>query len=310
MTTSGTVTFESNVNTIVQDAFRVTGILGEGQTLSAEQMNLGLRTLNRMLTHWNTQSIHLWKKRDIILYPVKNKTRFVLPTDRASYADDTIKTEIATAAVSGATAIIVDDSSGIVAADQIGIELDDGTIQWTTVASVLGTTINLSAALTDDVAVDNHVYSYTTTIVKPLNLHDAQLIKQTDDSYAISIISEADYNSLSNKTTAGDPSQVYFKPLLSTSEIYVYQTFDSVKERLQLTCSFSIQDAGTIANTLDIPVEWERAVIYNLGKDLADFYRVDSDTYALVTNKAAAILDDVLAFDRETTSVMMAPDYD
>lgn len=245
MTTSGSTDFSSNANVLIQDAFRAIGVLGEGQSLSADQYNLAQRALNRMLKHWNTQSLHLWKKRPIILYATNGKQRYVLPTDRASYEDETIKTELAASAVTSATTITVDDATGISVSDQIGIELSSNVLFWSTVSSISTNTITIADPLTGSAPLDGHVYAYTTTVSKPLNLLSAQRIESDDNEITISIVSNSDYDSLANKATTDSPSQVYFQPLSTTSNVYVWPTFNSVKQRMRLNCSFQIEDIDT-----------------------------------------------------------------
>jgi len=74
------------------------------------------------------------------------------------------ETATSSAASSGASAIVVSDATGITASDTIGIQLDtviSGTSlkswQHTTVSSVVGTTVNLAASLTGNVASGNQV---------------------------------------------------------------------------------------------------------------------------------------------------------
>jgi hypothetical protein len=61
---------------------------------------------------------------------------------------------------SGETSMVVDDGSSVVDGDKIGVVQDDGTTNWTTVASGGGTnTLVLTSGLTDDAADGNAVYT-------------------------------------------------------------------------------------------------------------------------------------------------------
>lgn len=57
------------------------------------------------------------------------------------------------------TTLEVDDTTGITNGDICGVTLDDGTIQWSTCTVTDGDTLEFGAALTDDVAIDNVVYT-------------------------------------------------------------------------------------------------------------------------------------------------------
>ena len=67
-------------------------------------------------------------------------------------------------------------------ADNIGIELDDGTIQWTTInGAPAGSTVTLTDALTDDVASGNAVYVYTAKTNRPMKLLGFKTPKEVHD---------------------------------------------------------------------------------------------------------------------------------
>jgi hypothetical protein len=69
-----------------------------------------------------------------------------------------VDSEIKTGEPSGETVIDVDSTTGMLAGDVIGIELDDGTWDWSTIVSVDDAdTVTITDVLTDDVAVDNDV---------------------------------------------------------------------------------------------------------------------------------------------------------
>jgi len=68
-----------------------------------------------------------------------------------------VKTEMRVAAVASATTMEVDDTTGMVGGDIAGVELDNGSWHWTTVASVTdGNTFELSSGLSGDGATVNN----------------------------------------------------------------------------------------------------------------------------------------------------------
>lgn len=51
---------------LITDALGDIGVLDPNETLSGEQANHGLRTLNRIIDRWNAQSLHVWTVVDVV----------------------------------------------------------------------------------------------------------------------------------------------------------------------------------------------------------------------------------------------------
>ena len=60
--TSGTINFNEPRNEIISDALSMIRAYGVGETPSLSDIELGARTLNRMIKAWQADGIHLWKK--------------------------------------------------------------------------------------------------------------------------------------------------------------------------------------------------------------------------------------------------------
>jgi hypothetical protein len=71
------------------------------------------------------------------------------------------ETAMRVAGVATDATIDVDSITGITNGDNIGVELDDGTMHWTTVnGAPSGTVITLTAVLPSATAIDNRVYAH------------------------------------------------------------------------------------------------------------------------------------------------------
>lgn len=134
MATSGSVDFKLNRNEIVKRAFKKLGILAEGETLTAEQEEDGAEDLNLMFKAWQAQGLHLWTYKEAELFLEKNKSKYLLgPTgDNASCESDVVKTTLSANETAGSTTLDLTDIVTLATNDNVGIVLDDGTIQWTT----------------------------------------------------------------------------------------------------------------------------------------------------------------------------------
>lgn len=313
MATSGSVNYSETATEIVTGALQVTGVLAEGETASASQMTNGLKVLNRMVKAWNAMGIHLWAYGEAVLFPALSTQSFSIgPTgDRCALESDVVQTYIATAALSGATTITVPSTTGIAASDKIGVVQDDSTIHWTTVSGApTATVITLTAALTAAAAADNHVYTYTTILQRPLRITHARLRQDGDTDIIMRKMARREYFGLANKSSSGNPTQYYYDPQLTNGKFYLWPTFASLQQTIRFTFSRSIEDFDSIANDPDFPQEWLEALIYNLADRFGPVYGVPAERRRMITEDAARFLSGALEFDVEDSSVMLRPATD
>lgn len=307
MAVSGSYNFSVNCQEIIKGALRLLGVIATGETPAAAEIVDGREALNLMVKGWQAEGYGLWLNKELTLFLEYEETSYTLgPTGdhcTASY----VKTEIATAAAAAASEIVVDSATGISDADNIGIELDDGTLQWTTVnGAPAGTTITLTDALTDSVAVDNHVYAYTTIAQRPLEIIEARRVMPDNSEIPVEIVSRADYMALSNKTSTGPPIQVYYDPKTTNGVLFVWQACNDVQELIKMTGKYPVQDFDANTNDADFPQEWLRALKFNLAIEIAPEYGKEPTAFLLAM--AAATKDAALGFDRESTSVFFQPE--
>jgi len=79
-------------------------------------------------------------------------------TAPTGFVNSVIATVTTADATVGATAIVVDSNAGFTTGYPVGIEVSPAVMQWTTVASVVGTTINLTDPLDADVTSGNVLF--------------------------------------------------------------------------------------------------------------------------------------------------------
>jgi len=159
------------------------GAIGDGDTPTTNQYTDGAFYLNMIMKSWHNDGMPLWALKEGYILPVSSTNTVTLGPSGGhatlSYTHTTIGADEAT----GQTALTVASITGITNGDYLGIELDDGTIQWTTVNGVpSGTTVTATASLTDDASEGNHVYAYTTKIQRPLKILEAALFNSTDST--------------------------------------------------------------------------------------------------------------------------------
>jgi len=304
MATSGSYDYNLNARQIISEALELIGELPAGENPSSEAEATCLRTLNLMIKAWQAEQIYLWKYVEAALFLEYEGYSYDIGPSGDNVTSSWVKTEIATAADSGDLTITVDADDDITDGDYIGIELDDGTLQWTTVnGTPASDVVTITAALTDDVAVDNHVYTYTTKLQRPLEITEARIRNASGNERPILIKSRDEYLRLPNKESTGSANQIYYDNKLTNGKMYIWPACSDVQEYIKFTAKIPIEDFDAATNDPDLPQEWTLALIWNLMVLVAPkFGRNVSDKDEL---RAIGMKQSLVDFDREQTSVFL-----
>lgn len=309
MATSGSFDYATSRDGLIAFALEKCGVIPIGATPSAVQVTSAARELNFLAKAWQADGLQLWARKIGYLFLAANTTSYTLGPGGSNATRSYVKTAVATAASSGATSIVVDSISGISASDKIGIELDNGTLQWTTVSGApSGSTITLAAALTDDVAVDNTVFTYTTIIERPLRVLQALRLDTDDVSTPLEVQTIDEFHELPNLTTDGPVTQIAFQPTLSTATMFVWPQTDDVSDVIKFWYHRPFEDFDATGDEPDFPQEWYLALGYGLAQILCDTYGVPASAANKIETKAMYYHDLALSFDQEQGSVYFEPD--
>lgn len=314
MATSGSADFTRTRNQICEAAARKIGAIRAGSTMSAQMLSDFAEALNGMVKHWQAKpgGPRIWCVSEATLFMQTDQVRYVLgATDHAteSYVETTLSADEA----SGQTVLSVTSDDGISASDNIGIELDDGTMQWTTVSGAPSSdTVTVATALTGAAASGNRVIAYTTRILRPLKIVSARRYNfDSDTETEISLIARLDYQRLPNKTTEGTVTQAFYDPrggANATGLFYVWPEPANIDDAIKFTYWRPIQDFDAAGDNPDLPTEWIQTLIFNLALVMAPEFTVPDATFSRVASMAAQYLDDMTGWDREEESVCFGPD--
>lgn len=126
----------------------------------------------------------------------------------------------------------------------------------------------------------------------------------------IELISRQEYNELGDKSVEGIPTQIYYDPQLTNGVLYVYNPADanSAGNSLYLIYQRPFEDILSVANEFDFPNEWTMTIEYMLAADLAFRNGIRQTRIAQLEAKARDLLDEVMWWDVESTSLQIVPD--
>lgn len=316
MALSGSIDFTVTRDQIIYSALRLLTVIKDDEDPSKWEVDNAAQALNLMVKSWQTEGIGLWLFSFATIYLEYNKQYYNLNSstgDHATLSSD--ETALGADAASGATSITVDSISGITASDYIGIELDDGTMQWTTVSGTpSGTTVNLGAALTDDASEDNVVYTYTTKMARPLSILELRSVDSSGNEIPVELVARDIFMMNTPKDMlASYPVQSYYDPQLTTGVLYVHPTASDVSCRLHATVKGTVNDFDAASNNAHFPVEWLEALKYNLAIRLAPEFSTrikNTQMIPLVVSMARELKDQAKMFDSDNTSVRFIPDWE
>lgn len=311
MAVSGSYDWEESRTNVIKAALQLIGGVGLGETVGSDANTQAVLILNAVLKHMHTLGMPLWALEIGYVLPTTETSTISLGPSGGHATLSYTHTYVATAASSGATTVEVDSISGISNGDYIGVECDDGTVHWTTVnGSPSGVTVTLTTALDDDVAVDNHVYVYTTKLMRPLKVHSARrrLWHSTDPiDTPLTLLTREEYLDLSSKDQASQPVQFYYDAQLTNGDLYVWPRFETGDNLIVITFQRPFNDMDADANTFDFPAEWSLPIIWRLAWALAPFYGIDAGERKALLMEAQALLKDVADWDQEEGSIRFRP---
>ena len=273
MALSGSVNFAVTRDDLIKTALQHIGGIGDGDTPSSTQLSEGGLLLNMLIKHWKTFDIQLWVRKYGFILPVSNVSLAVIGAEGGHVVTGYDFTTTSAASAAGASTITVTTVTGISASDQIGIEDDDGEIQWTTVnGAPVGSVVTLAATLTDAVASGAAVYTYTQPsqrAARPAKILEA--FRRTSNETAASVIdtpmrmiSEQEYNLLGSKGTEGAPIQWWADQTLGLStsihpgnlDFYFWPRFENGDNVIVYRYIKIFDDMDAATNDVEFPQEW------------------------------------------------------
>lgn len=314
MATSGTYNFPSTVtrNDFFDYALRKIGVKKRGMTLNAGEISDCGFALNLILQQWRERSdgapsIKMWLRKRIRIFLETDKDIYSTTDDHIVAEDDLTTTAMRVAGIATDTIIECDSTTGMTAADVAGVVLDDGTIHWTTIASITDTdTFVINDALPSGSAIDKAIYTYTNKAQPPVNILTKNLKYSTGTETPLDDMELIDYDNIFDKTVTGQIAAFYYERQINEGVFYTDVKSDNDLDQIRLTVHYPIQDIGAAGDNVDLPAQWLRALGWMLAIEMAPEYGVPiSQDWAGIAAEALAIAK---GSDPETTDIFFEPE--
>lgn len=310
MSRSNSYNYSMNRDTIIKRAMQMANIINLNQVARGDDHAFAVDMFQSMIKLWQAEGIQLWNRRQATLFTAYQDEQYSISATGDHCTNSYINTTLSAAEALGQTVLSVTSSTGMTAADNIGIELDDGTRQWTTIVSVdSATQVTITTALTAAAAAGNTIITYTNKISdRPLRILDMRKVQldQSKISTQMQIIGYSEYFNISLKTTDGAPNNFYYDKLLDAGVLYVYPRPDDVNMLLEFTYHEALEDVDNGTDNVDFPTEWTLPLIFNLAAKLMLAYGKLQE-YPIIKAEADEQKKIVMEFDSDEDELYILP---
>lgn len=310
MTTSNSRNFTLTAVDVVEEIAEKLQLIPTGGTVPGELYTSIVRSLNLMLKQWQTDGIYLNLTKELFMFTTEAQQSYQLgggSTERvvSQYLDTTLSADEA----SGQTTLSVTDSSDMAALDVIGIVLDDGTMHWSTVASVPdSTSVTINAALPSDAASGNKVYTYDpddAVTDKPFEISSLRVRQEgsLDSEVKVYPKSRRVYYNIPNKAATGTPIQYYVDKQNDYVNLFIYPTVADCKNVLSLSVELPIQDIDNSTDNFDLPQAWLNTIVLNGCVEVAPKYGKVQAISEMVSGSVSIAIQAQLAYKKLRSSM-------
>lgn len=277
MATSGTTTYSVTELDVITDAMQDAGIIGAADTtIDSADYAVARRKLNLLIKQWSSQidfapGLKMWTRRRGYLFLQSSQVAYSLgPSGDECAADTYVTSTLSVAAAASAGTITLTSATGFSASMRIGILLDSGSFQWTTInGAPSGNVVTLTVALTGAAAIGARVFAYTSKVMRPFEIDTAVLRDTNGDDVpmGVSLLLE-DYESISSKSDTGTPANLYFEAQRTNVKVYLDCQPSDLTDVVRFVYRSYIEDMSATTNDVDMPAEWFRPLAAQLAIDI------------------------------------------
>lgn len=308
------VTFAITRDDIIKYALQTVGAIGEGDTPSATQLTESAWKLNTLVKVWAAEGMPLWDIRTGYVLPTTGTNSINIGGTTSNVVSTYVTFTLTAPALVNATTLTVSSITGISSGDQIGIELSNQTMFWTSVnGAPSGSTVTITSGLSSPASSGANVYTYTGStqaITRPLRIIDAFIYNTPANSRRqINVITKQQYMSLGGATNAGVPNQVYYDPQLGTSVFYVYPRFSGGDNLVQITYHKEFDDFNSGSDNPDFPQEFYLPLMLALASLEAPKYGLSISDRRDLDARSQLYYEMALSNGTEEGSLLIQPDW-
>ena len=288
MATSGSWDYSLTAAQIIAAAYEDLGVYLPGGTVSSVDSVMALSRLNMLAKQYQGTSdgapgIKIHTRQRIALFFAKGQQTYSIgPASTDAMATTQFgRTTLSAAEAAGQTVLSITSNTDTTAypgttvtmtnGDNIGITLDDGTIQWTTISGTPSTTATVAVALSSAAASGNYVYWFTSRAQRFPVLESAVLRDSGYKDSPLDVYQDARQYDLgvASKYADGTPTALLFEPLRIATRITLNSQPTDLSKFIVLTVLYPAEDYDATTNDIAFPQEALRFLSWELAFTLA-----------------------------------------
>ena len=283
MASSGSWDFGQTATQLIQAVYEDLGVVSPGVSPVASLSTLALDRLNKIVKQHQGVSdgmgLKVHTRQFVTLIFAKGQQSYLIGpnTGDARASTQVGRTTISADEAIGQTVISITSNTDttsypgttitMTSGDSVGIELNDGTIQWSTISGTPASTMTIGNALTVASSAGRHIYWFTNraqrfpaieaAVIRDVNLRDTPLdIYRTVQEYQYGV---------SDKYADSTPTRLLVEPLLTQTRVTFDAQPNDVTKTVVLTVFYPAEDYDAAANDIAFPQEalrwlhWELA---------------------------------------------------
>lgn len=283
MATSGSYDYSLTAADIIKSAYEDLGAISPGGTVNSVDSVIALTRLNMLAKQYQGKAdgapgMKIHTRQRVTLFLAKGQISYLVGAGSNDAIATTLygRTTVATAYVSGTSLSVaaVSDTTttpgttvSMTTGDFIGVQLNDGTISWTTLNGTPGSSpATLTGALAGAAASGNYVWWFTSRAQRFPVLESAVLRSATNNDTPLAVYTEvAQYASgVPSKYADGTPSTILVEPLRTQTRIILNSKPTVVTDTIVMTVLYPAEDYDATTDDIAFPQEAYRFLSWEL----------------------------------------------
>ena len=316
MATSNSYDFALTRDNILTLAHQHIGALGEGETLTTAQTTEAALLLNMIVKLRANMGMPVWGLKRGYILPFSGASSIATDSHCVTSYDTTT---LSAAALASATTITLTSATGFSNGDQIGVELTNGDMHWTTInGAPSGNNVTLTSGLASAAASGGRVYGYTSSterISKPLRIIQANRYDVANAvGVPIELLSRVDYYNISNRTNEGQPNSLFYDPgstsntNLDNASFFIWPRFADGDSIIEMVYHRQFQDFDGSTDNPDFPQAFYLPLMMELAAILGPKFGVPIDERKALLNEAQGYFSMALETTTQEESVYFEVD--
>lgn len=282
MATSGSWDFSRTAAQVIQSAYEDLGIVVPGGTIAAADSTMALARLNMIVKQLQgdsdfTPGLKIWTRQRITLFPEVARQSYLIgpaSTD-ARCGANVARTTISAVEAAGQTVISItlntDNTTHkgstitMASGDIVGIQLDNSTIDWTTISGTPAATMTIANALTYQASAGNYAWWFTGKAQRFPLIEFAVLRDSNRNDTPLDIYTQVQqYEAMVAKLAPGDCTAILVEPLPLNTRVTLNSQPTILTKQIVMTVMYPEEDYDATSDDIAFPQEYYRLLSWEL----------------------------------------------